>query len=79
MIERQLRDRYSRQTIFPAIGDSGQVKLSRGRAVIIGCGALGCNIATLLVRAGVGRITIIDRDFIEYQIYKGRSCLMRKI
>lgn len=61
-----LRNRYSRQTMFPGIGDKGQAKLSRGCAVIIGCGALGSNIATFLVRAGVGKIRIIDRDFIEY-------------
>ena len=66
MIERRLRDRYSRQTMFPGIGEDGQAKLISASAVIIGCGALGCNIATLLVRAGVGRIRIIDRDFIEY-------------
>lgn len=66
MIDRYLRDRYSRQTVFPGIGEDGQVKLIKGNAVIIGCGALGCNIANLLVRAGVGRIRIIDRDFIEY-------------
>jgi len=63
---RHLRDRYSRQTMFPAIGEEGQAKLSNGSAVIIGCGALGTNIATLLVRAGVGRVRIVDRDFIEY-------------
>lgn len=66
MIDRYLRDRYSRQTVFPGIGEDGQVKLINGDAVIIGCGALGCNIANLLVRAGVGRIRIVDRDFIEY-------------
>ncbi|HEY87038.1 MAG TPA: thiazole biosynthesis adenylyltransferase ThiF [Dehalococcoidia bacterium] len=66
MIERRLRDRYSRQTMFPGIGEDGQAKLISGTAIIIGCGALGCNIATLLVRAGMGRIRIIDRDFIEY-------------
>ena len=66
MIEQHLRDRYSRQTMFPGIGEDGQVKLISSCAVIIGCGALGCNIATFLVRAGVGRIRIIDRDFIEY-------------
>jgi molybdopterin/thiamine biosynthesis adenylyltransferase len=66
MIDRHLRNRYSRQTMFPAIGEEGQVKLSNGNAVIIGCGALGTNIATLLVRAGVGKVRIIDRDFIEY-------------
>jgi molybdopterin/thiamine biosynthesis adenylyltransferase len=52
--------------MFPAIGEEGQAKLGRSSAVIIGCGALGTNIATLLVRAGVGRVRIIDRDFIEY-------------
>ena len=66
MIERRLRDRYSRQTMFPGIGEDGQAKLISGSVIIIGCGALGCNIATSLVRAGVGRIRIIDRDFIEY-------------
>jgi molybdopterin/thiamine biosynthesis adenylyltransferase len=66
MLEKHLRDRYSRQTMFPAIGEEGQAKLGRGSVVIIGCGALGTNIATLLVRAGVGKVRIIDRDFIEY-------------
>jgi molybdopterin/thiamine biosynthesis adenylyltransferase len=66
VINRHLRDRYSRQTMFPAIGEEGQAKLSRASAVIIGCGALGTNIAALLVRAGVGKVRIIDRDFIEY-------------
>ncbi len=66
MLDRQLRDRYSRQTVLPAIGEEGQAKLVNSRAVIIGCGALGGNIATLLVRAGVGKVRIVDRDFIEY-------------
>jgi molybdopterin-synthase adenylyltransferase len=64
-LERHLRNRYSRQIMFSPIGEDGQVKLSRGFAVIIGCGALGTNIANFLVRAGVGKIRIIDRDFIE--------------
>jgi molybdopterin-synthase adenylyltransferase len=58
-------NRYSRQTLFPPIGPAGQPKISRGFAVIIGCGALGTIIASALVRAGVGKIRIIDRDFIE--------------
>ncbi len=66
MVDRRLRDRYSRQTMFPGIGEEGQVKLNRSTAVIIGCGALGGNIASFLVRAGVGKVKIIDRDFIEY-------------
>jgi molybdopterin-synthase adenylyltransferase len=59
-------NRYSRQTIFHAIGEEGQRKLKGSLAVIIGCGALGTVIASTLVRAGVGRVRIIDRDFIEY-------------
>ncbi len=61
-----MSDRYSRQILFPGIGEEGQRKLSRSHAVIIGCGALGTIIATSLVRAGVGKVRIIDRDFIEY-------------
>jgi len=59
-------DRYSRQTIFPEIGQAGQQKLAQSSVAIIGCGALGTVIATSLVRAGVGKIKIVDRDFIEY-------------
>ncbi|MFC2013962.1 ThiF family adenylyltransferase [Chloroflexota bacterium] len=59
-------DRYSRQTLFEGIGKEGQKRLGNSYVVIIGCGALGTIIATSLVRAGVGRIRIIDRDFIEY-------------
>ena len=65
LLDRSLRNRYSRQTVFPAIGDLGQEKLCSSFAVIIGCGALGCNIAVLLARAGVGKLRIIDRDFVE--------------
>ncbi len=59
-------DRYSRQTLFPEIGAEGQKKLGNSSVVIVGCGALGTIIATSLVRSGVGRVRIIDRDFIEY-------------
>jgi molybdopterin-synthase adenylyltransferase len=59
-------NKYSRQIVFPEIGIEGQKKLSQGYAVIIGCGALGTVIATAMVRAGVGKVRIIDRDFIEY-------------
>jgi len=59
-------DRYSRQTLFFGIGQEGQRRLGNSYVVVIGCGALGTIIATSLVRAGVGRVRIIDRDFIEY-------------
>ncbi len=59
-------DRYARQRIFRGIGDEGQKRLGESYAVIIGCGALGSAIASCLVRAGVGNVRIVDRDFIEY-------------
>ncbi|MFC2020617.1 ThiF family adenylyltransferase [Chloroflexota bacterium] len=59
-------DRYSRQILFSEIGEKGQEKLGNSSVVIIGCGALGNIIATSLVRAGVGKVRMVDRDFIEY-------------
>jgi molybdopterin-synthase adenylyltransferase len=58
-------NRYSRQTLIPVIGEEGQKRLRQSRAAVIGCGALGSIIASALVRAGVGKVRIIDRDFIE--------------
>ncbi len=57
--------RYARQTIFHGIGREGQQKLSEATVVVVGCGATGTNIANHLARAGVGRLVIADRDFIE--------------
>ncbi|MGQ9571955.1 MAG: ThiF family adenylyltransferase [Dehalococcoidia bacterium] len=58
-------DRYLRQVIFPGIGQAGQAKLAKSTVVVIGCGALGTVAATCLARAGIGRLRIVDRDFIE--------------
>jgi molybdopterin/thiamine biosynthesis adenylyltransferase len=58
-------DRYSRQILFAGIGAEGQDRLRAARALIIGCGALGSAQAETLGRAGVGRLRIVDRDFIE--------------
>ncbi len=57
--------RYSRQMLFERIGPSGQTCLKHASVVVVGCGALGGNLANLLVRAGVGFLRLIDRDFIE--------------
>lgn len=57
--------RYLRQTIFPGIGKAGQEKLLASRAVVIGCGANGTVLANHLARTGVGRLIVVDRDFIE--------------
>lgn len=59
------RERYSRQIRFDGIGESGQEALLASHAVVVGCGALGTFHAAALARAGVGRITIIDRDYVE--------------
>jgi len=59
------RERYSRQILFPGIGESGQEALLRSHVAIAGCGALGSFHAAALARAGVGRLTLIDRDYIE--------------
>lgn len=59
------REKYSRQILFPPLGEPGQEKLLASRAVIVGCGALGSLQANALARAGVGEIVIIDRDYVE--------------
>jgi len=61
----ELLDRYSRQIRYPALGEAGQRRLLASRVTICGCGALGTVLANHLARAGVGRIRIVDRDFIE--------------
>jgi len=65
-MDRSERERYSRQILFPGIGEKGQEALLRAHAAVVGCGALGSFHAAALCRAGVGIITIIDRDFVEY-------------
>jgi adenylyltransferase/sulfurtransferase len=58
-------ERYSRQMRFPGVGAEGQKRLSKSRVTLCGCGALGTVLANALVRAGVGFLRVIDRDFIE--------------
>lgn len=60
------RERYSRQVLFGGIGEAGQQRLANSRVTVVGCGALGSFHAAALVRAGVGRIRLIDRDFVEW-------------
>ncbi len=57
--------RYSRQVLFAGIGPEGQQKLAAASLVLVGCGATGSVLASLLARAGVARIRIIDRDYVE--------------
>lgn len=60
-----LDDRYSRQARFRGIGREGQERLLAGRALVVGCGALGSASIDLLTRSGVGHITVVDRDVVE--------------
>jgi len=57
--------RYHRQTLLPQVGADGQAKLAKARVLLVGCGALGTVIAEQLVRAGIGHLTIVDRDTVE--------------
>jgi molybdopterin/thiamine biosynthesis adenylyltransferase len=50
---------------FAPLGEAGQEQIARGRALVVGCGALGSVIANTLARAGVGKLRIVDRDFLE--------------
>jgi adenylyltransferase/sulfurtransferase len=59
------RERYSRQVLFSGIGEAGQRQLGAAHAALVGVGATGAAAASLLARAGVGHLTLIDRDFVE--------------
>ena len=71
-------NRYSRQMLFPAIGETGQKKIQSSTAVIVGCGALGTVIANNLCRAGVKRLRIVDRDFVEESNLQRQSLFTEK-
>jgi molybdopterin-synthase adenylyltransferase len=58
-------EKYSRQVLFTPIGPDGQETLRQSSVVIVGCGALGTSQANLLARAGVGRLRLVDRDYVE--------------
>jgi adenylyltransferase/sulfurtransferase len=57
--------RYAKQVRYAPIGDAGQRRLGASSVLVIGCGALGSATSEWLVRAGVGRVRIVDRDFVE--------------
>ncbi|MFC0187511.1 MoeB/ThiF family adenylyltransferase [Fictibacillus aquaticus] len=78
-----MHDRYSRQTLFKPIGTEGQASISSKHVLLIGAGALGTGNAEALVRAGVGKLTIVDRDYVEasnlqrQQLYSERDAAER--
>ena len=75
--------RYSRQILFREIGKIGQEKLFNSRVLLVGCGALGASHAETLARAGVGKLRVVDRDFVEFSnlqrqtLYKEQDAIER--
>jgi molybdopterin/thiamine biosynthesis adenylyltransferase len=57
--------RYHRQSLLPGFGDEAQRRMLESTALVLGCGALGSLVADLLARAGVGRLVLVDRDYVE--------------
>jgi adenylyltransferase/sulfurtransferase len=64
-MDEALRERYSRQILFPGIGLEGQRRIQAAHVAIVGCGALGTYHAAALARSGVGRLSLFDRDYVE--------------
>jgi molybdopterin/thiamine biosynthesis adenylyltransferase len=65
--------RYSRQELFLPVGPEGQARVRESRVLLVGCGALGTHLAEFCVRAGVGELTLIDRDFVEFSNLQRQS------
>ncbi len=74
----KFEERYSRQILFRGIGAQGQKRLAAGRVAIVGCGATGSALASLLGRAGVGALRIIDRDYVEASNLQRQSLFEEK-
>jgi len=74
----KLEERYSRQTLFRGIGVEGQRRLAAGRVALAGCGATGSALASMLARAGVGTLRIIDRDYVETSNLQRQSLFEEK-
>jgi molybdopterin/thiamine biosynthesis adenylyltransferase len=75
---KKFEERYSRQILFRRIGAEGQRRLAAGRVAIVGCGATGSALASLLGRAGVGTLRIIDRDYVEASNLQRQSLFEEK-
>ncbi len=74
----KFEERYSRQVLFRGIGKQGQGRLAAGRVAIVGCGATGSALSSLLARAGVGTLRIIDRDYVEASNLQRQSLFEEK-
>lgn len=60
-----LSERYSRQILFPPVGETGQARIRAARVLVCGAGGLGSTIAEILARSGVGYLRLVDRDVVE--------------
>lgn len=60
-----MKSRYSRQILFTPIGEKGQQTIAKKHVLIVGIGTLGTQSSEMLVRAGIGKLTIVDRDYVE--------------
>lgn len=58
-------NRYQRQVILPELGEEGQRRLRNASVLLIGCGGLGCSVAASLVRAGIGKLVVVDGDVVQ--------------
>lgn len=74
-----MQNRYSRQILFQDIGEKGQRKINEKTVLIVGMGALGTHLAEGLVRAGIKKLRLIDRDYIEALTFRDKRCLMRRM
>jgi molybdopterin-synthase adenylyltransferase len=68
-----MEDRYSRQTLFAGIAREGQERIRSSRVVVVGCGALGSVASEMFARGGVGSLTLVDRDFVEWSNLQRQS------
>ena len=62
---KEMETRFGRQTILPQVGKQGQRRLNEAKVLVMGCGALGSHTATALLRAGVRKLILVDRDILE--------------
>ena len=66
-------ERYQKHLTLKEIGKKGQLKLKNSSVLCIGAGGLGSSVLIYLAAAGIGKIGIVDNDYVE------KSNLQRQI